>query len=99
MCKKRFNYVKNVKEVQLVYADINCDFKFTFCDIDENIFTSMQELEEILDNLIYLANTLKSEIIFWGNTEKNFISSVQWETKWKDMENHDYLSDVLLFTL
>ena len=75
------NYVKNVKEVQLVYADINCDFKFTFCDIDENIFTSMQELEEILDNLIYLANTLKSEIIFSGNTEKNLISSVQWETK------------------
>ena len=96
---KVLNYVKNVKEVQLVYADINCDFKFTFCDIDENIFTSMQELEEILDNLIYLANTLKSEIIFWGNTEKNLISSVQWETKWKDMENHDYLSDVLLFTL
>lgn len=61
---KMLNYVKNVKEVQLVYADINCDFKFTFCDIDENIFTSMQELEEILDNLIYLANTLKSEIIF-----------------------------------
>ena len=59
----------------------------------------MQELEEILDNLIYLANTLKSEIIFSGNTEKNLISSVQWETKWKDMENHDYLSDVLLFTL
>ena len=75
------NYVKNVKEVQFVYDDINCDFKFTLCDIDENIFTSMQELEEILDNLIYLANTLKSEIIFSGNTEKNLISSVQWETK------------------
>ena len=34
---KMLNYVKNVKEVQFVYDDINCDFKFTLCDIDENI--------------------------------------------------------------
>ena len=42
-------YVKNVGEVQFVYADVNCNLKVKFRNNNESFFTSMQELEDLLD--------------------------------------------------
>ena len=56
LSKKRFRlllgaqkYVENVVEVQFVYADVNYNLKVKFCNNEESFFTSMQELEDILD--------------------------------------------------
>ena len=43
-------YVKNVREVQFLYANVICDLKVKFCNYEESFFTSMQEIEDILDN-------------------------------------------------
>ena len=56
LSRKRFKllldpqkYVENVGEVQFLYADVNCNLKVKFRNNDESFFTSMQELEDILD--------------------------------------------------
>ena len=41
-------YVENAGEVKFVYADVNCNLKVKFRNDEENFFTSIQELEDIL---------------------------------------------------
>ena len=57
LSKKRFKllldaqkYVENVQEAQFVYANVNCNMKVKFRNIEESFFTSMQELEDIYWN-------------------------------------------------
>ena len=42
-------YIENVEEVQFAYADVNCNLKVTFRNNEESFFTSVQELEDILN--------------------------------------------------
>ena len=47
-------YVENVGEVQFVNAYVNCNLKVNFRNNEENFFTSMQGLEDILDKKVSL---------------------------------------------
>ena len=47
-------YIENIAEVQFVYAYVNCNLEAKFPNNDESFFTSMQELEDILDKQVSL---------------------------------------------